>query len=64
MKIPSQEQIVLTYVFDDIKCYVVTRSILGKYILYRIVGDDYEKLKTANTPLEFDDIVEGDWSEI
>lgn len=64
MKIPSQEKIVLTYVFEDIKCYVVTRSILGKYALYKIVGDDYQKLKTANTPLEFDDIVEEDWSEI
>ena len=64
MKIPSQEKIVLTYVFENVKCYVATRNILGKYVLYKIVGNDYQKLKTADTPLGFDDIVEEDWSEI
>lgn len=60
MKIPKQEQIVLTYVFDGIDCYIVTRTLIGKYVLYKIIGGDYQKLKTADSPLEFDKIVEKD----
>ena len=62
MKIPKQEKIVLTYIFEGIKCYVVTRSIIGRYALYKIIDDDYQKLKTAETPIEFDEIVEKDRS--
>ena len=63
MKISKQEKIVLTYVFEGIKCYTVARNILGKYTLYKIVDDDYQKLKTADTPMEFDEIVEQDRSK-
>lgn len=60
MNIPMQEKIVLTYVFDGIDCYTVTRNNLKKYILYKIIDDGYQKLKTSNTPLDFDEIVEKD----
>lgn len=57
MKIPNQEKVVLTYVFDGINCYTVTRNNLQKYILYKIIDNEYQKLKTSNTPLDFDEIV-------
>ena len=60
MKIPKQENIVLTYVFDGVKCYIVTRTPLGKYVLYKILDCDYQKMKTSENPLEFDKIVEKD----
>lgn len=60
MNIPKQEKIVLTYVFDEINCYTVTRNNLRKYILYKITDDGYQKLKTSNTPLDFDEIVKKD----
>lgn len=60
MKIPKQEKIVLTYVFEGIDCYVVTQNNLQKYTLYKIIADGYQKLKTSNTPLDFDEIVKKD----
>lgn len=64
MKIPKQEEIVVTYIFEGIKSYVVTRSLLRQYILYKIIGDDdYKKIKTADSPIEFDKIVENDRSK-
>lgn len=60
MQISKQEKIVLTYVFDGIDCYVVSRNNLQKYILYKIIDDGYQKLKTSSTPLDFDEIVEKD----
>jgi hypothetical protein len=64
MKIPKQEETVMTYVFEGVKCYIVTRSPLRTYTIYKIIGDDdYKKLKTADTPIEFDKIVEKDRGE-
>lgn len=60
MKIPKNEMTVLTYVFDGVDCYAVTRNILGKYTLYKITDNDYQKLRTAESPLEFDKLVEKD----
>lgn len=60
MKISTNEMIVLTYVFDDVDCYTVTRNMLGKYTLYKIIGNSYQRLKTAESPLEFDKLVEKD----
>ena len=62
MKIPKQEKIVLTYVFEGVKCYTVTRNALGKYVLYKNNNDDYQKLKSAESPIDFDEIVEKDRS--
>ena len=61
MKIPTNEKIVVTYTFEGVKEYVVTHNALkGKFTLYRIIDDDYEKLKVATSPLEFDEIVKED----
>ena len=64
MKIPSSEKIVVTYVFEDVKCYIATHNALkGKYTLYKIIDGDYQRLKIANTPLEFDEIIKKDRSK-
>lgn len=60
MKIPKNEKIVLTYVFKGVDCYIVTRNILEKYTLYKITNDDCQKIKTSESPLEFDRVVEKD----
>ena len=64
MKIPSSEKIAVNYMFEGVKEYVSTYSTLkDKYMLYKIIDGDYQKLKTANTPIDFDDIVKKDRSE-
>ena len=64
MKIPTSEQICVTYVRDDIDEYVITRNIVNrKFTLYKIVDNDYQKMKIATSPLEFDDIVKKDRSK-
>ena len=63
MKIPKQEKMLQTYIFDGIKCYTITRNALGKYTLYKIVNDDYQKLKTAESPIKFEEIIEKDRSK-
>jgi hypothetical protein len=60
MKTFKNEKMVLTYVFDGIACYTITRNILGKYTLYKIIDDDYQKMKIAESPIEFDKLVEKD----
>ena len=61
MKIPKQEKIVLTYVFEGIDCYVVTQNYyFQEYVLYKIIEKGYQKLKTSKTPLDFDEIVKKD----
>ena len=59
MKIPSSEKIMVTYLFDGVAEYIATRNaIKGKYTLYKVNNGDYQKIKTDNTPIEFDEIVE------
>lgn len=61
MKIPVSEKIAVTYIFEGVKGYIATHNALkGKFMLYKIVDGDYQKLKTANTPVEFDEIVKKD----
>ena len=60
MKIHNNEQILLTYVFDGVNRYTVTRNMLGKYTLYKIIDNGYQKLRTAESPLEFDSVVKKD----
>ena len=57
MKIPKNEQILLTYVFEGVDCYVSTRNIFGKYTLYKITDEDYQKIKTAESAEDFDRVV-------
>ena len=63
MKLSKSERIVLTYIFDGDKKYSVTRNQLGKYTLYKHIDDDYQKMKTSESPVEFDKIVEKDRSK-
>ena len=63
MKIPNNERLMVTYVFDGTDCYKVTQNVLGKYILYKIINGDYQKMKTADSPLEFDKVVKKDRSK-
>lgn len=63
MKIPNNEQRLLTYVFEGIDCYTVTRNALRKYTLYKITGDTCQKIKISESPLDFDKIVENDRSK-
>ena len=63
MKIPKNEQAMVAYVFEGVKCYTVTRNAVGKYTLYKITNGDYQKMKTAESPLEFDRVVEKDRSK-
>lgn len=64
MKIPSNEKIVVTYVYEGVDSYVVTHNALkGKYTLYKIISGDYQKIKISESPLEFDAIVKKDRSK-
>jgi hypothetical protein len=58
MRISKQETIMETYIKDGVADYIITRNSLGKYILYKVKEDDYEKLKTAETPVGFQGIIE------
>lgn len=61
MKIPTNEKIVVTYTFEGVKEYIATHNALkGKFTLYKIIDNDYQKLKMATSPLEFDEIVKKD----
>lgn len=63
MKIPKQEQIMTTYLFDGVGCYVATRNTVGKYVLYKIIDNDYQKMQTSASPLDFDKVIEKDRSK-
>ena len=60
MKIPKQEQIMTTYLFDGVEHYVATRNTVGKYVLYKIIDNDYQKMQTSASPLDFDKAIEKD----
>lgn len=60
MKIPKQEQIMTTYLFDGVAHYVATRNTVGKYVLYKIINNDYHKMQTSTSPLDFDKVIEKD----
>ena len=59
-KISKQEKIVSTYAVEGVNDYIVTQNNLRKYVLYKIIDDGYQKLKTSDTPLDFDEIVKKD----
>lgn len=60
MKIPKNEIKMTTYVFDGVKCYTITRSNLGRYTLYKIVDDDYKKMKIADSPKDLELVIDKD----
>lgn len=63
MGISEKEKFVIAYIFDNIKCYQVTRTLLGKYNLYKITDGMYQKITTSDTPSEFYNIALKDRSE-
>lgn len=63
MKMPKNEQAMLTYVFDGADCYTVTRNALGKYTLYKIIENTLQKIKTSESAKDFDEIVKRDRSK-
>jgi adenine-specific DNA methylase len=63
MKISKQETIMVSYIFEGVKSYIVTRNVLGKYTLYKVLDNDYQKLKTDETPVKFEEIIEKDRSK-
>ena len=61
MKMPKNERPMTRYVFDGVACYRITQNSNGKYILYKIIGDDnYQKMKTAETPIDLEVVIEKD----
>jgi hypothetical protein len=59
--IPSNEKIVVSHLFEGVKCYVTTHNALkGKFTLYKIVDNDYQRMTTANSPVNFDEIIKKD----
>ena len=64
MKIPSNEKIVVNYVYEGIKDFIATyHPLKGKYTLYKIIDGDYQRIKIADTPIGFDEIIEKDRSK-
>lgn len=64
MRIPANEKLVVTYANEGIKEYVVTYNVLrDKFTLYKIIDGDYQRMKVATTPIEFDELVEKDRSK-
>ena len=64
MKIPSGEKIVVSYVFEGVKCYAVTQNALkGKFTLYKIINNDYQKMTTADSPADLNEMVKKDRGE-
>lgn len=64
MKIPNNEKISVNYIHQGVVDYISTyHTLKGKFTLYKIIGDDYQKIKTADTPIEFDEIIKKDRSK-
>lgn len=61
MKIPNNEQLVVTYVCEGVEDYIITHNPLrDKFTLYKIIDGDYRKLGISDTPIRFDEIVKKD----
>jgi hypothetical protein len=61
MKIPKNEKSMVSHIFDGVKCYITTQNTVnGKFSLYKVINDDYEKISTADTPLKFDEVIAKD----
>lgn len=53
MKIPKNEILWETIITDKNNYIVTSTKDRSKYILYKVVNDNLEKLSTAKTPVEF-----------
>ena len=65
MKIPKQEKRMVAYIYDGIKRYIATQhSVTKKFCLYKLIDDDdYERLKTAESPVKFEEVIKKDRGE-
>lgn len=63
MKTLKNETTLLTYIFEDTACYTVTRNLLGKYTLYKIKDDAWQKIKSSESAADFDEVVRKDRSK-
>jgi hypothetical protein len=59
MQIPKNEKPMTDYAtVDGVIDHVATQHLItGKFALYKIVEDGYERLKVDTTPMGFDDII-------
>ena len=58
MKIPKNEDIITEYAFNGVIDHVATQHLLtDKFTLYKLIENSYEKIKTDETPIGFDDII-------
>ena len=53
MKIPKNEILWETIITDKNSYIVTSTKDRSRYILYKVVNDNLEKLSTAKTPIEF-----------
>lgn len=61
MKIPKNEKSMVSYIYDGEKRYHITQNTInGKFTLYKVIGNDYEKMSTADSPLKLDEIIKKD----
>ena len=61
MKIPNNEKPVVSYLIEGVKCYIITQNTLkGKFTLYKVLENDYEKLATDSSPLTLYDVIKKD----
>ena len=61
MTIPKNETGMTSYIFNGAECYKITRNAADKYILYKTIGNNnYQKMKTANSPIELETVIEKD----
>lgn len=60
MNIPKQEKIVEKYISSGRVTHIVTRNMIGKYVLYEVGENKYKKIKTLDNPTSFNKIVYGD----
>ena len=59
------EKVAVTYLNEEgVGEYIITHHPLkGKYTLYKIMHDKLQKIKIADTPVEFDELVRKDRSK-
>ena len=61
MKIPKNEKGMVSYIYDGEKRYHITQNTInGKFTLYKVISNDYEKMSTADSPLKLDEIIKKD----
>ena len=64
MKISKNEKGMESYIYDGKKCYYITlNTVNNKFILYKIINDDYEKMATSDSPPKLYEVMKRDRKE-